>query len=452
MERVKERAKVLEIKDLRVSFHTRRGVFKALRGVDLELYKGEVLGLAGESGSGKSTLGLAIMGLLPRNARVESGEVLLDGSKDVLKRLRDYGSRDVKFDPRKNEKLIKRLNKELREVRGRALAMVFQEPLTSLNPVLQVGYQIAEAVYYHDPMRLVRRAISRNRCTQADLRDLVTTLKTKGEEALIEEVEMRNLRGLEEQILSIWRRQDIHEAKKEKLILSLDKHKLDSKDRLGISIYLRGLQRVPVLGRLAKDALIKEGYRLAVEILTYLGVPHPEKVVMMYPHELSGGMRQRVVIGIAIVNNPEIVIMDEPTSALDVTIQAQILELVSSLKASSNRSFVFISHDLSVLAEVSDRIAIMYAGKIAEVGPVKVIFEEPQHPYTKMLMDAIPTMDKTELKAIPGSVPDMRSPPKGCSFSNRCPFVMPKCKEMEPPMVEVSEGHKVACFLVGERK
>ncbi|MEM4224228.1 MAG: ABC transporter ATP-binding protein, partial [Metallosphaera sp.] len=257
-----------------------------------------------------------------------------------------------------------------------------------------------------------------------------------------------------EQILSIWRRRDIHEARKEKMILNLANVKLSRMDLMGISLYQRNMGKFPLASRFAKNALIREGYRLAVELLTFLGIPHPEKVVRLYPHELSGGMRQRIVIAIALANNPKVVIMDEPTSALDVTIQAQILDLVKDLKSDFNTSFIFISHDLSVLAEVSDRIGIMYAGQIVEIGSAKEIFQEPLHPYTKMLMEAIPTMDKTVLKTVPGSVPDMRNPPPGCAFSPRCPFAMEECRTNEPRMVEVNDEHSVACFLVrkGDKK
>ncbi|BBL48401.1 ABC transporter ATP-binding protein [Metallosphaera sedula] len=453
MSQVKTREKVLEVQNLRLSFYTRRGVYKALRGATLNLYSGEVLGIAGESGSGKSTLGLAIMGLLPRNARVEDGTVLLDGM-DMIKPLRDYGSQGSRFSVKKNEKIIKRLNKTLQTVRGKKISMVFQEPLTALNPVLPVGYQIAEAVYFHDPERLIRRALSRQKVTHEELRELLNVLKAQGEERLLEEIERKGLQGLDEQILSIWRRRDIHEARKEKMILNLANVKLSRTDLMGISLYQRNMGKFPLASRFAKNALIREGYRLAVELLTFLGIPHPEKVVRLYPHELSGGMRQRIVIAIALANNPKVVIMDEPTSALDVTIQAQILDLVKDLKSDFNTSFIFISHDLSVLAEVSDRIGIMYAGQIVEIGSAKEIFQEPLHPYTKMLMEAIPTMDKTVLKTVPGSVPDMRNPPPGCAFSPRCPFAMEECRTNEPRMVEVNDEHSVACFLVrkGDKK
>ncbi|QKQ99771.1 ABC transporter ATP-binding protein [Metallosphaera tengchongensis] len=447
MSKVQTKEKVLEVQDLKLSFYTRRGVYHALRGVDLNLYPGEVLGLAGESGSGKSTLGLTIMGLIPRNARLEDGSVKLDGI-DVVQPLRDYGKNTSKFSVKKNEKIIKKLNKQLQQVRGNKISMVFQEPLTALNPVLPVGYQIAEAVYFHDPDRLLRRALSRDKVTQEDMREFLNILKTDGEEKLIQELKSRGLEGLDEQILSVWRRKDIHEARKEKIVLSLANVKLKSIDKLGLTIYMHGLHRFPILSRFAKNSLINEGYRLAVEILTFLGIPHPEKVVKLYPHELSGGMRQRVVISIALANNPKIVIMDEPTSALDVTIQAQILDLVKDLKGNSDISFIFISHDLSVLAEVSDRIGIMYAGKLVEIGPVSEIFQEPLHPYTRMLMEAIPGMDKSVLKTIPGSVPDMRNPPTGCAFSTRCPFAIDRCRTEDPRMVEVSKDHQVACWLV----
>ena len=453
MSQVKTREKVLEVQNLRLSFYTRRGVYKALRGATLNLYSGEVLGIAGESGSGKSTLGLAIMGLLPRNARVEDGTVLLDGM-DMIRPLRDYGSQGSRFSVKKNEKIIKRLNKTLQTVRGKKISMVFQEPLTALNPVLPVGYQIAEAVYFHDPERLIRRALSRQKVTHEELRELLNVLKAQGEERFLEEIERKGLQGLDEQILSIWRRRDIHEARKEKMILNLANVKLSRMDLMGISLYQRNMGKFPLASRFAKNALIREGYRLAVELLTFLGIPHPEKVVRLYPHELSGGMRQRIVIAIALANNPKVVIMDEPTSALDVTIQAQILDLVKDLKSDFNPSFRFISHDLSVLAEVSDRIGIMYAGQIVEIGSAKEIFQEPLHPYTKMLMEAIPTMDKTVLKTVPGSVPDMRNPPPGCAFSPRCPFAMEECRTNEPRMVEVNDEHSVACFLVrkGDKK
>ncbi|MEM4224216.1 MAG: ATP-binding cassette domain-containing protein, partial [Metallosphaera sp.] len=187
MSQVKTREKVLEVQNLRLSFYTRRGVYKALRGATLNLYSGEVLGIAGESGSGKSTLGLAIMGLLPRNARVEDGTVLLDGM-DMIRPLRDYGSQGSRFSVKKNEKIIKRLNKTLQTVRGKKISMVFQEPLTALNPVLPVGYQIAEAVYFHDPERLIRRALSRQKVTHEELRELLNVLKAQGEERFLEEI------------------------------------------------------------------------------------------------------------------------------------------------------------------------------------------------------------------------------------------------------------------------
>ncbi|MEM0290188.1 MAG: ATP-binding cassette domain-containing protein, partial [Metallosphaera sp.] len=272
MSQIKTKEKVLEVENLRLSFYTRRGVYKALRGASLDLYSGEVLGLAGESGSGKSTLGLAIMGLLPRNASLEEGFVILDGL-DLLKTLR-HDSNQKKFNIKKNEKKIKRLNKELEKVRGSKISMVFQEPLTALNPVLPVGYQIAEAVYFHDPERLIRRALSRNRVDQEKLRVLLTILKTEGEEKFIQKIEEMGLNGLDEQILSIWRRRDVHEARKEKMILALANVKLSKLDEIGISFYLSGGKSVPIISRVAKNALIKEGYRLAVELLTFLGIPH----------------------------------------------------------------------------------------------------------------------------------------------------------------------------------
>src|SRR5206468_2188603 len=185
--------------------------------------------------------------------------------------------------------------------------------------------------------------------------------------------------------------------------------------------------RVPVLSRIVRRILVREGIRKAREVLTSLGIHHAERVVRMFPHELSGGMRQRVVIAIALANNPEIVIMDEPTSAVDVTVQAQILELVKRIRTSVSASFIVISHDLAVLAEVCDRIAIMYAGRIVEVAPTDEILHKPLHPYTQMLISAIPTLEGKPVEGIQGDVPDMRAVPSGCAFHPRCPFAFEKC-------------------------
>jgi len=207
---------------------------------------------------------------------------------------------------------------------------------------------------------------------------------------------------------------------------------------------------IPGISRAVKHVLSREGYIKAIELLSMLEVPNPDKVVKMYPHELSGGMRQRIVIAIALANNPELVILDEPTSALDVTVQAQILELTRHLKQRFKTSFMFISHDLSVLAEVCDRIGIMYAGKIVEMAPTEAVFNKPIHPYTKLLIRAIPTIDGTEVQGIGGAVPDMRNVPPGCSFHPRCPDGTDKCKTVEPEMMEVEEGHFVSCFTEGD--
>ncbi|MGC9071697.1 MAG: ABC transporter ATP-binding protein [Acidilobus sp.] len=436
------------VKGLRLWYYTRRGVYRALNGVDLEVMRGEVLGLAGESGCGKSTLGLTMMGLLPRNAAVVDGQVLVDGL-DVVAPLREYFKRAKRFRPDKNEDVLKRLHKKLMNLRGTKMTMVFQEPMTTLNPVLPVGYQIAEVVLQHNPGLLARRRLARARATKDDVRQALNFLRANDYDGLYSYLKSKGLEGLEDQLLGIWRRRDIHDLVKELRILSLCCDPVNPVMVPALQEVARAneLPLAPGVRQLVRRELVKEGYRKAAEFLGLLGMPEPEKVVRMYPHELSGGMRQRVVIATAMINNPDLVILDEPTSALDVTIQAQILELLRELKEVSNAAFVFISHDLSVLYQVSDRVAIMYAGKVVEVGPRDAVFKEPRHPYTQMLLEAVPTLEPHELKGIKGEVPDLRSPPTGCMFHPRCPNAMPICRERDPPTIDVGGGHRVACWL-----
>ncbi len=446
---------IVVVRNLRLWYYTRRGVYKALNGVDIEVMRGEVLGVAGESGCGKSTLGLTIMGLLPRNAAIVDGQVLVDGF-DVVAPLREYYRRTKRFKPSKNEDVLKRLHKAMMNIRGTKVTMVFQEPMTTLNPVLPVGYQIAEVVLQHNPSLLARRRLARARATRDDVKAALNFLRVNDYAGLAAFLKSKGLEGLEDQMLGIWRRRDLHDLVKELRILSLCCDPVNPALRPALEQVARTnrLPEAPLVRQLVRRELIKEGYRKAAEFLGLLGMPEPEKVVKMYPHELSGGMRQRVVIATAMINNPELVILDEPTSALDVTVQAQILELLRELKEQSNAAFVFISHDLSVLYQVSDRVAIMYAGKVVEVGPRDSVFKEPKHPYTQMLLEAVPTMEPHELKGIKGEVPDLRNPPSGCMFHPRCPFAMPVCREREPPVVDLGGGHRVACWLYsgGERK
>jgi oligopeptide/dipeptide ABC transporter ATP-binding protein len=446
----------LKISDLNVQFYTRRGTYKALNGVDLSLMQGEIFGVAGESGCGKTTMGLAVIGLLPVNAAVTAGKVIFLNERDLMASLRKENADGTdKFNLRQSERVVKRTNKELANVRGSQISMVFQDPMTSLNPVLQVGFQIAETVITHQPMSLVERKLARSRATQDDTEQILKLLKEGANETVISKyAESKGLQGIETQVLNVWRRNDLGEAKKEKIILSLHSEKLGSFEK----IVLEGIEKekntpawmkIPGISRQAKNVLLREGYTKAIELLSMLEVPNPDKVVKMYPHELSGGMRQRIVIAIALANNPDLVILDEPTSALDVTVQAQILELTRHLKQRFNTSFIFISHDLSVLSEVCDRIGIMYAGRIVEVAPTDAIFNNPMHPYTQMLTRAIPRIEGYEIQGVGGTVPDMRKVPLGCAFHPRCPDATEKCRTMKPEMMEVEEGHFVACYTEG---
>ena len=453
-------ADALVVRDLQVHFYTRRGVYKALNGATMRLAKGEVLGVAGESGCGKSTLGLTVMSLLPRNAAIPRGQVIL-GNQDLVNLQTAYAaSAGENFRPKRNEKVLKRVNKAMALLRGKRLSMVFQEPMTSLNPVLQVGFQIAETIYFHDPALLARRALARSKATTKDMKDLLAILHERGadEKAVTDFARARGLQGIEEQALFVWRRTDIQVSRRETAILALcNEHirplakktyeRVASVGKIPIE-----LRMTPGVSRIVRRFLFREGYLKAAELLTSLGIPHAERVVRMFPHELSGGMRQRVVIAISLANNPEIVIMDEPTSAVDVTVQAQILELVKQIRTSVSASFLVISHDLSVLAEVSDRIAIMYAGRVVETGPMNRVLENPLHPYTQLLISAIPTLEGSQVAGIKGEIPDMRAPPSGCSFHPRCPFAFDKCKTDVPTDLPQEDGRLVACWLYEAKK
>ena len=329
---------LLAVHNLKVNFYTYRGVVKAIDGIDMEIAKGETLGLVGETGSGKSVTALSLIRLIPEPpGRIEEGKIILQG-----------------------EDLLQKSESEMRKVRGARIAMVFQDPSTFLNPVLTIGDQIIETLLVHDV------------------------------------VAGPNLKG---------------------------------------------------------KALKQKAKENAIRLLTQVKMPDPTGALKKYPDELSGGMRQRAMIAIAVACRPDLMIADEPTTALDVTIQAQILELLNELKRQEGLSMLMITHDLGVVAETCDRVAVMYGGNIVEVGPTSRIFENPLHPYTKALLNSIPRMGtKLErLESIKGTVPNLISPPGGCRFHPRCPMAMDVCSVNKPVLLEIEDRHSVACFLFPEK-
>ncbi len=362
---------VLEVKDLRVDFHTYAGEVKALNGVELTVKRGEILGLVGESGCGKSVTALSIAGLLPQNAEVVSGEILLEGRN-----------------------LLRLKKEEMRLTRLADVAIVFQDPATYLNPVLTIGAQITEIL-------------------TSDRKRFQSELVSAG------------LKELEDRTLG------------KPLSPELEKDG-------------RRLRSITPSSRMSRGEVKRLAKLLALSYLRMVKLPDPTRVFRMYPFELSGGMRQRAIIAMALARRPKLLLADEITTALDVTVQAQILRLLKELKEQIDASVILITHDLAVVAEVCDRAAVMYAGNIVEVAEVKELFANPLHPYTRGLLAAIPRPDsRSELKSIAGSVPDLIFPPTGCRFHPRCPFAFERCPRTDPPLVEVSPGHTVACLLYG---
>jgi oligopeptide/dipeptide ABC transporter ATP-binding protein len=316
---------LLEIKDLVTSFPWPEGELKAVDGLDLAIRPAQILGLVGESGCGKSMTALSILGLVPPPGRVTRGEINFKG-----------------------ENLLKASRQRLQKIRGSEISMIFQEPMTSLNPVFTVGRQISELILAHQ---------------------------------------------------------------------NVDK---------------------------------KKAWQMTVENLAQVGIADPENRAGSYPHQLSGGMRQRVVIAMALALQPALIIADEPTTALDVTIQAQILGLMESLQEKTQSAFLLITHNLAVVAKMAHRVAVMYTGRLVENAEVTELFDNPLHPYTKGLMACLPSRAGelgVDLPTIPGVVPSLDNLPKGCNFSDRCPEAFSLCHEAEPALVEVSAGHMVRCFL-----
>lgn len=322
---------VVKVDDLHVNFYNNDRCNKVLRGVSFELKKGKIMCIVGESGCGKSVTANSIMGLLPDLSRIEKGSITFH-----------YKDEDIRIDK------LKRKGKEMRKLRGEGMAMIFQDPMTALNPVFTIGYQIDEALMYHNG------ASSR-----------------------------------------------------------------------------------------------KEATKKAIQLLKEMGIPLPEQRVKEYPHQFSGGMSQRAMIAMAMSCRPKVLIADEPTTALDVTIQAQIFELMLDLKENNDTAILLITHDMGVVAELADDVAVMYMGNIVESGNARAVLTRPSHPYTKALLDSIPVLGRgkdQKLEPIKGSTPDPYNRPKGCQFAPRCAYATSECDNSMPPEALVEEGHMCRCY------
>jgi oligopeptide/dipeptide ABC transporter ATP-binding protein len=375
----KSNEELLRIQDLKLYFFTLLGVVKALEGVELHLEKGDTLGLVGETGCGKSVTALSTIRLIPiPPAKIIEGKILFE-----------------------EVDLAKMNEEEIRRIRGHKISVVFQEPTTSLNPVLKVGDQIAEVILVHQD--LAAEALE-SKIDRLKAREV--WLKSKGLSSI------SSLLGLSKQI-------------RESEELRKNPPKPSRRDR-----------RRAALGR-------------AVQSLRLTGIPDPERTGERYPHELSGGMRQRVMIAIALACHPDLLIADEPTSSLDVTIQAQIIQLMRDLKRQMGSSILLITHHLGLVAHMCNKVAVMYAGRVVESATVTELFKSPLHPYTRALLRSVPKIrERAErLESIPGSVPDLLDPPPGCRFHPRCGSALGLCKEQTPRLVEVAPNHFVSCHL-----
>ena len=438
---------------MKISFKTDHGKVKAVRGVSFDLYKGETLCIVGESGSGKSVTSKAIMGILANNSIIEGGKILYEG-----------------------EDLLKISEEEFHRIRGHKIGMIFQDPLSSLNPIMKVGKQITEAMLINSSL-LKRRYDELISQELVDYKNALQALNNSLESLQQEFIEKSSSLSNKEIALlkkeyTLKRKQIKHETKNN---ISLLKIKLNKKKKIAhndIKLYKKSLleelneniekvknsndpNKDEQIKKLKKDYYSKlkiskkEAKQKALKVMEEVGIPYPEKRFNQYPFEFSGGMRQRIVIAIALTANPDILICDEPTTALDVTIQSQILELINKLKAERNLSCIFITHDLGVVANMADRVAVMYAGKIVEYGLAEEIFYDPRHPYTWALLSSIPDVDsKEKLESIPGTPPDMVYPPKGDAFSLRSKYALKIDFEEEPPFFEVSPTHYASTWLL----
>jgi peptide/nickel transport system ATP-binding protein len=381
---------LIKIKDLTVRFHTYEGVVYAIDDLDLDIRQGETLGIVGETGSGKTMTALAILRLIPYPGRIESGSIVLLG--------RDHQS---------GLELLKLKDDGMRSIRGNKISMVFQEPGAALNPVYTIGDQISEVFLLHRRQELSDRA-------RHQLDDLIS-----------------NRNGFAASVKRpFWRWQSRLYNK-----IAQESNPFEPRILSHIPLFRR------LLWRLRNEAML-----LTVNMLKDVEIPDPARVASLYPHNLSGGMKQRAVIAMALACSPELLIADEPTTSLDVTIQAQMLELFRRIKVDKGASVLFITHNLGVAAEVCDRVAVMYAGRLCEVAGVEEIFLHPLHPYTRALLDAVPKPGK-ELQTIPGALADAFNPPPGCRFHPRCPSAMPTCQQERAKLKEASKDHMVACHL-----
>jgi peptide/nickel transport system ATP-binding protein len=454
---------LLSVRGLRISFVTRSGVVQAVDDVSFDIKPGETLGLVGETGCGKTQTAIAVMRLTSETGIIEKGEIWFRGvnlTRNIAKEFRLVQKRN-RLVLKRDQSEIRELENEMVKIRGKHISMVFQEPMIALNPVRSVGRQIAEVLLIHDLPRLAERIISRHDVPQERIDEIATSLvgRDSSVDKIRELVRSYGIPGLEEQITSILSRRDLSYAKRLQHIKELKEEVgrssllfLRRVSALGkVPLTFRVLDRLPLVRRRFYGLLEKEAMNVSAELLSMVGMPNIAAVLKQYPHELSGGMRQRAMIAMAIAANPELVIADEPTSALDVTIQAQILQLLGELKRNLNTAVLFISHDLGVVAETCNKVGVIYAGNLVEIAQIEDLFSDPRHPYTKGLLSAIPPFDRkvSSLGLIPGSVPSLTNPPPGCRFNTRCPLASERCKQV-PPQVQVKPGHLVRCWLYAE--
>jgi peptide/nickel transport system ATP-binding protein len=381
---LQEEQTVVQIKDLYLNFYTYDGVVKALDGVTLSIRKGEILGLVGETGSGKSVTSLSLMSIVIPPGHIEGGHV------EVIIKNKSYDLLTLK-------------DSSMAKIRGKYISMIFQEPRAALNPVYTIGDQIAEVFFHHRKVELIEAVIDQ---LQTDLETATSIRK------------------------AVYKRE-----------LSIYQKMKTNSNSFSLGFY----RKIPLVNRF-QGRMKTEAKKMIVQILKSLNIPDPGRVVDMYPHELSGGMAQRAVIAMSLACNPVMLIADEPTTSLDVTVQAQILLLIKDLQKRLHTSILYVTHDLGVVAETCDRVAVMYAGNVVEMAGVMELFKKPIHPYTQALLESIPRPGQ-KFVSIRGTVPSLIEPPRGCRFADRCDYAMEKCLHDEPQLVEVEKDHFVACHL-----